>query len=185
MNAGNGFLGPESAATTSGNFFEALTSSHLYKNTKVLLRTFITSLSFVRSHFVLPFYFFLKNSENAYELFGIQVRDISGSFRWAPFLALQTSNSFLTMLLLLSKYKLKSLPVVDLGEGKIDNIITQSAVIHMLAECAGLQWFESWGTKKLSELGLPVMTPGRVIKVHFSSQFMLVDAKFVTYVLGA
>ncbi|XP_059443819.1 SNF1-related protein kinase regulatory subunit gamma-1 [Corylus avellana] len=128
VNAENGFLGPESAATTSGNFFEALTSSHLYKNTKV--------------------------------------RDISGSFRWAPFLALQTSNSFLTMLLLLSKYKLKSLPVVDLGEGKIDNIITQSAVIHMLAECAGLQWFESWGTKKLSELGLPVMTPGRVIKVY-------------------
>lgn len=75
--------------------------------------------------------------------------------------------------------------MVDLGEGKIDNIITQSAVIHMLAECAGLQWFESWGTKKLSELGLPVMTPGRVIKVHFSSQFLLVDAKFVRYVLGA
>ncbi|XP_062168715.1 SNF1-related protein kinase regulatory subunit gamma-1 [Alnus glutinosa] len=128
VNGETGFLGPESAATTSGNFFEALTSSRLYKNTKV--------------------------------------RDISGSFRWAPFLALQTSNSFLSMLLLLSKYKLKSLPVVDLGEGKIDNIITQSAVIHMLAECAGLQWFESWGTKKLSELGLPVMTPDRVIKVY-------------------
>lgn len=123
-----GVLGPESAATTSGNFFEVLTSSDLYKNTKV--------------------------------------RDISGSFRWAPFLALQKSNTFLTMLLLLSKYKLKSLPVVDLGEGKIDNIITQSAVIHMLAECAGLQWFESWGTMKLSELGLPVMTPDRVIKVY-------------------
>ncbi|KAB1217363.1 SNF1-related protein kinase regulatory subunit gamma-1 [Morella rubra] len=122
-----GFLGPESAAATSGNFFEDLTSSDLYKNTKV--------------------------------------RDISGSFRWAPFLALQTSNSFLTMLLLLSKYKLKSIPVVDSGEGKIDNIITQSAVVHMLAECAGLQWFESWGNKKLSELGLPVMTPDRVIKV--------------------
>ncbi|GLT54145.1 hypothetical protein SLA2020_273700 [Shorea laevis] len=128
VNGEIGFLGPESAAATSGNFFEALTSSHLYKNTKV--------------------------------------RDISGSFRWAPFLALQTSNSFLTMLLLLSKYKLKSLPVVDLGEGKIDNIITQSAVIHMLAECAGLQWFESWGTKKLSEIGLPVMTPDCVIKVY-------------------
>jgi len=121
-------LGPASAATTSGNFFEALTSSDFYKSTKV--------------------------------------RDISGSFRWAPFLALQTSNSFLTMLLLLSKYKMKSVPVVDLGDGKIENVITQSAVIHMLAECAGLQWFESWGTKKLSELGLPVMTPNRIIKVY-------------------
>ncbi|KAL6280911.1 hypothetical protein ACE6H2_017792 [Prunus campanulata] len=92
-----------------------------------------------------------------------QVRDISGSFRWAPFLALQTSNSFLTMLLLLSKYKMKSVPVVDLGDGKIDNVITQSAVIHMLAECAGLQWFESWGTKKLSELGLPMMTADHIV----------------------
>ncbi|KAG7954256.1 hypothetical protein I3843_11G007900 [Carya illinoinensis] len=128
LNPELGCLGPESAATTPGNFFEALTSSDLYKNTKV--------------------------------------RDISGSFRWAPFLALEKSNSFLAMLLLLSKYKLKSLPVVDLGERKIDNIITQSAVIHMLAECAGLQWFESWGTKKLSELGLPMMTSDCVIKVY-------------------
>lgn len=105
------------------------------------------------------------NRTNAYYLLSFQVRDISGSFRWAPFLALQSSNSFLTMLLLLSKYKMKSVPVVDLGEGKIDNIITQSAVIHMLAECAGLQWFESWGTKKLSELGLPMMTSNRIFKV--------------------
>ena len=55
--------------------------------------------------------------------------------------------------------------MVNLGEGMIENIITQSAVIHMLEECAGLQWFESWGTKKLSELGLPLMKPSRVIKV--------------------
>uniref|UniRef100_A0A6M2EWJ7 CBS domain-containing protein n=1 Tax=Populus davidiana TaxID=266767 RepID=A0A6M2EWJ7_9ROSI len=123
-----GTLGPEDAAATSGNFFEALTSSEFYKNTKV--------------------------------------RDIAGSFRWAPFLALQKSNSFLTMLLLLSSYKMKSIPVVDLGEAKIDNIITQSSVIHMLAECAGLQWFESWGTRKLSEIGLPLMAPDRIVKVY-------------------
>ncbi|KAL6175037.1 hypothetical protein ACLB2K_051680 [Fragaria x ananassa] len=120
--------GSDFAVPTSGNFFEALTSSEFYKNT--------------------------------------QVRDISGSFRWAPFLALQKDNTFLTMLLLLSKYKMKSVPVVDLGEGKIDNIITQAAVIHMLAECAGLQWFESWGTKKVSELGLPLMTSDCIVKVY-------------------
>ncbi|KAH7684811.1 5'-AMP-activated protein kinase gamma subunit protein, partial [Dioscorea alata] len=94
-----------------------------------------------------------------------KVHDILGSFRWAPFLALQKSDSFLTMLLLLSKYRMKSLPVVDLGDGKIDNIITQSAVVHMLAECVGLHWFEDWGTKKLFELGLPIMKPSRLVKV--------------------
>ncbi|KAK5777194.1 SNF1-related protein kinase regulatory subunit gamma-1 [Gossypium arboreum] len=126
--AGLGALGPEDASITSGDFFEALTSSEFYKNTKV--------------------------------------RDISGSFRWAPFLALQKSNTFLTMLLLLSKYKMKSVPVLDLGDGKIDNIITQSAVIHMLAECTGLHWFESWGSKKLSEIGLPTMSPEHIITVY-------------------
>ncbi|XP_010250742.1 PREDICTED: SNF1-related protein kinase regulatory subunit gamma-1 [Nelumbo nucifera] len=95
-----------------------------------------------------------------------KVGDISGTFRWAPFLPLQKSDSFLTMLLLLSKYKMKSLPVVDLGEQKIDNIITQSAVVHMLAECVGLHWFENWGKKKLSDLSLPIMKPNQLIKVH-------------------
>ncbi|WOL00379.1 SNF1-related protein kinase regulatory subunit gamma-1 [Canna indica] len=118
---------PETAASMSGSFFETLTSSEFYKNTKV--------------------------------------QDIAGSFRWAPFLALQNSDSFLTMLLLLSKYRMKSLPVVDIGEGKIENIITQSAVVHMLAECVGLHWFENWGSKKLYELGLPMMKPNRLIKV--------------------
>lgn len=121
-------LHPESPTATCGNYFETLTSSDFYKNTKV--------------------------------------RDISGSFRWAPFLALQKSNSFLTMLLLLSKYRMKSIPVVDLGENKIDSIITQSAVLHMLEECADLHWFEGWGSKKLYELGLPVMMPGQLIKVY-------------------
>ncbi|KAF9603902.1 hypothetical protein IFM89_038621 [Coptis chinensis] len=125
---GPGHSGPEAAASMGGSFFETLTSSDFYKNTKV--------------------------------------QDISGSFRWAPFLALQKSDTFLTMLLLLSKYKMKSLPVVDLGEVKIDNIITQSAVVHMLAECVGLHWFENWGKKKLFELGLPIMTRDQLIKVY-------------------
>ncbi|XP_020261059.1 SNF1-related protein kinase regulatory subunit gamma-1-like isoform X1 [Asparagus officinalis] len=115
----------ELASSVDGSFLENLTSSDLYKNTKV--------------------------------------RDISGSFRWAPFLALQSSDSFLTMMLLLSKYRMKSLPVVDLGEGKIENVITQSAVVHMLEECVGLHWFENWGTKKLFELGLPISN--KLIKV--------------------
>ncbi|KAG9446147.1 hypothetical protein H6P81_012275 [Aristolochia fimbriata] len=94
-----------------------------------------------------------------------KVKDIAGSFRWAPFLALQTSDNFLTMLLLLSKYRMKSLPVVDLGERKVNNIVTQSAVVHMLAECVGLPWFETWGAKTLFELGLPIMKAKQIIKV--------------------
>ncbi|CAM9001335.1 unnamed protein product [Rhodiola kirilowii] len=93
------------------------------------------------------------------------VKDISGSFRWAPFLALETSNSFLTMLLLLSNYKMKSMPVIDAITGKIDNIVTQSSVIHMLAECSDMLWFENWGNKKLSEIGLPLMGASHLVAV--------------------
>jgi CBS domain-containing protein len=118
----------DGAASVGGSFFETLTSSEFYKNTKV--------------------------------------GDISGSFRWAPFLALQMSDTFLTMLLLLSKYRMKSLPVVEVGGDKIENIITQSSVVHMLAECVGLSWFESWGTKKLSELGLPIIKPSKLVKIN-------------------
>uniref|UniRef100_A0A0D9V9M7 CBS domain-containing protein n=1 Tax=Leersia perrieri TaxID=77586 RepID=A0A0D9V9M7_9ORYZ len=95
-----------------------------------------------------------------------KVKDISGSFRWAPFLALQSSDTFLTMLLLLSKYRMKSLPVVDIGEGTISNVVTQAAVVHMLAECAGLHWFEDWGAKSLTDLGLPMIRPSRLVKVR-------------------
>ncbi|CAO2195704.1 unnamed protein product [Urochloa humidicola] len=95
-----------------------------------------------------------------------KVKDISGSFRWAPFLALQSSDTFLTMLLLLSKYRMKSLPVVDIGEGTISNVITQGAVVHMLSECVGLHWFEEWGTKTLSEIGLPIMRLSKIVKVR-------------------
>jgi len=58
---------------------------------------------------------------------------------------------------------MKSVPVV--GGAKIENIITQSAVIHMLAECIGLHWFENWGAKKLTDLGLPLMSAKHVVKV--------------------
>ncbi|MCO5573404.1 hypothetical protein L7F22_027175 [Adiantum nelumboides] len=123
-----GRSGTEAVSAVGGDFFEELTSSELYKNTKV--------------------------------------KDIAGSFRWAPFIPIQNSDSLLTLLLLLSKYRIKSLPVVESGEGRIENFITQSAVIHMLSECSGFPWFESLGTKSLAEIGLPRMKPQKLIKVE-------------------
>lgn len=120
-------IGPGAVSAVGGEFFEELTSSDLYRNTKV--------------------------------------KDITGSFRWAPFVPVQNSDCLLTLLLLLSKYRIKSLPVVESGEGRIENFITQSAVIHMLSECSGLPWFESLGKKSLSEIGLPRMKPDKVVKV--------------------
>ncbi|KAI3919598.1 hypothetical protein MKX01_018421 [Papaver californicum] len=84
----------------------------------------------------------------------------------APEAAASMGGSFFETLTSPNFIRLQSLPVVDLGEGNIDNIITQSSVVHMLAECVGLHWFESWGTKKLKDLGLPIMKPQKLIKVY-------------------
>jgi hypothetical protein len=83
----------------------------------------------------------------------------------------------LTVLLLLSKYRIKSLPVVEPGEGQIKNFITQSAVIHFLSQCGGFSWFDTVGKQTLSELGLPFMQPEKVVKVwifFFSQVFVCV-----------
>ncbi|CAK9858916.1 unnamed protein product [Sphagnum jensenii] len=123
--------GPQAVGAMGTGFFEALTTSEFYKQTKVA--------------------------------------DIAGSFRWAPFLPVKPDDSLLTVLLLLSKYRIKSLPVVEPGEGQIKNFITQSAVIHFLSQCGGFTWFDTVGKQTLSELGLPFMQPEKVVKVDEDS----------------
>ncbi|EFJ27337.1 hypothetical protein SELMODRAFT_441620 [Selaginella moellendorffii] len=59
-----------------------------------------------------------------------KVKDIVGSFRWAPFLPVQKSDTLLTVLLLLSNYHMKSLPVVESGRAEIQGLITQSAIVE-------------------------------------------------------
>ncbi|KAE8714574.1 SNF1-related protein kinase regulatory subunit gamma-1 [Hibiscus syriacus] len=66
-------------------------------------------------------------------------------------------------------WRFTDLGAVDLFERLFlftDNIITQSASIHMLAKCTGLHWFESWGSTKLSEIGLPAMSTKEIITVY-------------------
>ena len=48
----------------------------------------------------------------------------------------------LSVLLLLSKYRLRNVPVIKPGEPDIKNYITQSAVVHGLEGCKGRDWFD-------------------------------------------
>lgn len=81
---------------------------------------------------------------------------------------MQQTDSLLTVLLLLSKYRMKSLPVVESGKGAIFNFITQGDVIHMLLQCSGLSWFDKLGKSTLSKLGLPKVREGKLIQVSES-----------------
>ncbi|KAF9626593.1 hypothetical protein IFM89_036108 [Coptis chinensis] len=70
------------------------------------------------------------------------VKQIIKSFRWAPFLPVATDSSMLSVLLLLSKYRLRSVPSIETGNPFIKNFITQSAVVQGLQRCKGRDWFD-------------------------------------------
>lgn len=68
----------------------------------------------------------------------------------------------LSVLLLLSKYRLRNVPVIEPGNPSIKNFITQSAVIQGLEGCKGRDWFDCIAAHSISDLGLPFMSPNEV-----------------------
>ncbi|PNY10076.1 SNF1-related protein kinase regulatory subunit gamma-1-like protein [Trifolium pratense] len=69
------------------------------------------------------------------------VRSILKSYRWAPFVPVSKDSAMLTVLLLLSKYRLRNVPVIEPGKPDIVNFITQSAVVQGLEGCRGRDCF--------------------------------------------
>ncbi|XVF43070.1 hypothetical protein PTKIN_Ptkin02bG0011300 [Pterospermum kingtungense] len=94
------------------------------------------------------------------------VRSIVKSYRWAPLIPVATDSSMLSVLLLLSKYKLRNVPVIEPGKPDIKNYITQSAVIGGLERCRGRDWFDSISARPISDLGLPFMSSDEVICIQ-------------------
>ncbi|CAI9092707.1 OLC1v1028024C1 [Oldenlandia corymbosa var. corymbosa] len=94
------------------------------------------------------------------------VKSILKSYRWAPFIPVATDSSMLSVLLLLSKYRLRNVPVIETGNSSIKNFITQSAVIQGLEGCRGRDWFDCISSNPISKLGLPFMTPDEVVGVQ-------------------
>jgi hypothetical protein len=62
----------------------------------------------------------------------------------------------LTVLLLLSKYRLRNVPVIEPDKPVIKNFITQTGVVKGLQQCKGR-------ALPLSDLGLPFMSIDEVI----------------------
>ncbi|CAN1321312.1 SNF1-related protein kinase regulatory subunit gamma-1-like [Linum perenne] len=92
--------------------------------------------------------------------------------RWAPFLPVATDGSMLSVLLLLSKYRLRNVPVIEPGNPDVKNFITQSAVVQGLEGCKGRDWFDCIAACPLSDLGLPFMSAEKVISIQ-SDEFIL------------
>lgn len=97
-----------------------------------------------------------------------KVEEITRSYRWAPFLPVQHDDSMLTVLLLLTKFRLRSIPIVDIDHGIVQNMISQSSVVRGFSQCKGRDWFDSLAGKSIQQLGLPVMAPDQVVSVDAS-----------------
>lgn len=95
-----------------------------------------------------------------------KVRSIIKSFRSAPFLPVAINSSMLSVLLLLSKYRQRIVPVIQPGQPDIKNYITQSAVIHGLDQCRGRDWFDAIASKNISDLGLPFMPSDQLVSIQ-------------------
>ncbi|KAF6168403.1 hypothetical protein GIB67_004955 [Kingdonia uniflora] len=93
------------------------------------------------------------------------VREIIKSFRWAPFLPVSMDSSMLSVLLLLSKYRLRNVPIIEARKPVIRNFITQSAVVQGLERCKGRDWFDIIAARPISDLGLPFMSANEVISI--------------------
>lgn len=102
------------------------------------------------------------------------VRSIVESYRWSPFVPVTLDSSMLTVLLLLSKYRLRNAPVVEPDKPVIKNFITQTGVVKGLQQCKGRDWFDYISALPLSDLGLPFMSFNEVITV--SSDDLILEA---------
>ncbi|KAK8472010.1 hypothetical protein PHAVU_002G089600 [Phaseolus vulgaris] len=94
------------------------------------------------------------------------VKSILTSYRWAPFVPVGKESAMLTVLLLLSKYRLRNVPVIEPGKPDMVNFITQSAVVKGLERCKGRDWFDCIAEKCISDLGLPFMSTAEVISIQ-------------------
>ncbi|KAI4302136.1 hypothetical protein MLD38_037920 [Melastoma candidum] len=95
-----------------------------------------------------------------------KVRSIIKSYRWAPFIPVSEESSMLSVLLLLSKYRLRNVPVIQHGKPKIQNFITQSAVVQGLDSCRGKDWFDYIASTRLGDTGLPFMSSDKVVSIQ-------------------
>lgn len=97
------------------------------------------------------------------------------SYRWAPFLPVGLDSSMLTVLLLLSKYRLRNVPVIETGKPCIKNFITQTAVVQGLRQCKGRDWFDCISARTLPDLGLPFMLHNEVTLFFWANIFSSIN----------
>ncbi|THU44736.1 hypothetical protein C4D60_Mb02t10490 [Musa balbisiana] len=84
-----------------------------------------------------------------------KIIELTKSFLWEPFFPAHEDGTLFHVLLLFTKHhKLNVIPVIESSNSSIVGFITQHAVIQLLLQSSGLEWFDEIAEKSLSEYGL-------------------------------
>ncbi|WOK99253.1 hypothetical protein Cni_G07965 [Canna indica] len=84
-----------------------------------------------------------------------KIAELAKSFMWEPFFPAHEDNTLFHLLLLFTKHhRLNVIPVIGSSNSSIIGFITQHAVIELLLQSRGLEWFDEIADKYLSEFGL-------------------------------
>ncbi|XP_057955728.1 SNF1-related protein kinase regulatory subunit gamma-1-like [Malania oleifera] len=83
-----------------------------------------------------------------------KVGELAKSFLWDPFLPVNLDDTLFHVLLLLSKHRLKVVPVIEQSDSQVIGFVTQNAVIQLLLQSSGLEWFDNIANKALTEFRL-------------------------------
>ncbi|GAB2280309.1 SNF1- protein kinase regulatory subunit gamma-1-like [Dionaea muscipula] len=172
---GMGRDAPTAAGHLGDDFYKVILQEEPFKSTKVGGLGFLTfRVTRLNLLFHLSWIFGLL----------VQVSSIVKSFRSTPFLPVATDGSMLTVLLLLSKYRLRNVPVIEPGKPSIKNFITQSAVVQGLEGCKGRDWFDIIAAHPISDLGLPFMSCDDVIGIQSNDLILEAFKRMKDYEIG-
>ncbi|KAF2301864.1 hypothetical protein GH714_030009 [Hevea brasiliensis] len=108
---------------------------------------------------------FFTMLEQSPEIGQTKVGELAKSFLWDPFFPVNLDNTLFHVLMLLSKHhRLQAVPVIEQSDFQIIGFVTQNAVIQLLLQSSGLEWFDGIADKALSEFRFD--SEGRVILVY-------------------
>ncbi|KAF7142948.1 hypothetical protein RHSIM_Rhsim05G0073300 [Rhododendron simsii] len=80
-----------------------------------------------------------------------KIGELAKFFLWDPFFPVHLDATLFHVLLLLSKHSVQFVPVTEQSSLKVIGFVTQNAVIQLLLQSSGLEWFDSIADKALSE----------------------------------
>ncbi|KAK0582128.1 hypothetical protein LWI29_021846 [Acer saccharum] len=83
-----------------------------------------------------------------------QIGELAKSFLWDSFFPIRLDDTLFHVLLLLSKHRLNVVPVIERPASQIMGFVTQNAVVQLLLQSDGLDWFDGIADKALSEFRL-------------------------------